>query len=291
MTGGTYLTGGSHHWRKEESESGRDLFLNSQSFFHSREYRCAIHNACHQYVRDACQRNRGETLHVQRKQNIVCVSMSQSEGAIFLKAMEDLQLNSFTVQPAQLGEKVGDTLALTASSKARQSALCETIDGILQAEPHTKIVVFANSSFGGYQSAKSALAASGKAFSHVSEASTVAEQNETISWFRHVDVTEEEKQRPRILLLSFEQAAGHNLQEACHNVILYEPYYSGSDAVADASVEEQSIGRVYRQGQKYDVTVTRIILQGPNGERCLDADISDRNSQDDVLQAAMSNFD
>merc|ERR1712238_79967 len=106
-----------------------------------------------------------------------------------------------------------------------------------------------------------------------------------------IDATEEDRQRPRILLLSFSQAAGHNLQEACKNVVLYDPVYSGTDAVADASVEEQAVGRVMRQGQKYDVTVTRIAVQGPEGEICLDDWIIDRNTDEEVLAAATSNFD
>ena len=105
-----------------------------------------------------------------------------------------------------------------------------------------------------------------------------------------IDATEEDRARPRILLLSFSQAAGHNLQEACKNVILYDPVYSGTDAVADASVEEQAVGRVMRQGQKYDVTVFRIILKDPEGKRCLDDWITERNLDENVLRAATSNF-
>jgi len=291
LMGGTYLTGAAHHWRKEERESGRDLFLNQQEGTRSREYRCAVQEACHSYVREACQRNRGEQLQVKLARKQCTVNMTKTEGEAFLKDTSDVNLQSFAISPDQLGEKAGDVLSLTASSKARHAALVETIDSILQEEPHTKIIVFAHSSYGGYQSARAALNGSGRKFCHVSDDSSVERQNETISWFRHVDVTETEKKRPRILLLSFEQAAGHNLQEACHNVIMYDPYYSGTDAVADASVEEQAVGRVMRQGQKYDVTVTRIVLKGPNGERCLDDWIVERNLDEEVLRAATSNFD
>jgi hypothetical protein len=65
LMGGTYVTGSAHHWRKEERESGRDIFLNQQEEgSKSREYRCAIQESCHAYVREACQRNRGEQLSV-----------------------------------------------------------------------------------------------------------------------------------------------------------------------------------------------------------------------------------
>ncbi|CAJ1936311.1 unnamed protein product [Cylindrotheca closterium] len=291
LMGGTYLTGASNHWRKEERESGRDLFLNQQEATRSREYRCAVQQACHRYVKEACQRNRGEALQVKLTRKNVHVNMSESEGKDFQKLTNDIDQSTFDLSPGQLGEKAGDVLSISCSSKARHSALLGSVDAILEKEPGTKIIVFANTSFGGYASALKALESGGKRYCHVSDESSVEEQNETISWFRHVDVSEAERQRPRILLLSFEQAAGHNLQEACHNVIIYDPYYSGSDAVADASVEEQAVGRVMRQGQKRDVTVTRILVSGPKGERCLDDWIMERNLDEKVLQAATSNFD
>ena len=292
LMGGTYLTGSAHHWRKEERESGRDIFLNQQEQGSlSREYRCAIQESCHAYVREACQRNRGEALVVKLERKTKEVNMSASDGKKFLSAIKETNLESFSITPDQLGDKVGNGLAVTASSEARHSALFEIIDSIQADEPHTKIIVFANTAYGGYASALSALKASGREFSHVDENHSVLEQNEIISWFRHADATEEDRARPRILLLSFSQAAGHNLQEACHNVIMYDPMYSGSDAVADASVEEQALGRVMRQGQTDDVTCYRILVKGPDGEACLDDVIVDRNLDEEVLRAATSNFD
>lgn len=291
LMGGTYLTGAAHHWRKEERESGRDLFLNQQEGTRSREYRCAVQEACHTYVKEACQRNRGEELIVSLKKIQRQVNMSETEGVTFMKEISDLDSTSFAVTPIELGDTASDILSLVSKSKARHTALSTTIDSIQKAEPETKIIVFATSSYGGYESALEGLKKSGKKFCHVCDDSPVEEQNEIISWFRHVDATDEEKARPRILLLSFEQAAGHNLQEACHNVIMYNPYYSGADAVADASVEEQAVGRVMRQGQMHDVTVTRIVVKGPNGERCLDDWTIERNLNPDVLKAATSNFD
>jgi len=216
--------------------------------------------------------------------------MTTSEGESFLSEISSLHLDNFTLKPDQLGEKVSNALTVTASSKARHAALSEILDDIHNEEPNTKIIIFANAFYTGYKSALSSLQSSKHNFCHISDHDSIKEQNEIISWFRHVDATEEDRRRPRILLLSFEQAAGHNLQEACHHVIMYDPMYSGVDAVADASVEEQALGRVMRQGQKYDVTVTRIIVRGPNGERCLDDYIVDRNLDEDILRAATSNF-
>ncbi len=289
---GTYLTGSAHHWRKEERESGRDIFLNQQEEgSKSREYRCAIQESCHDYVKEACQRNRGEDLVVQLERKQKVVNMSQADGEKFLKSIKETNLSSFSITPDQLGEKVGTGLSVTASASARHAALFEIIESIQADEPHTKIIIFANAVYGGYESALAALQSSKHDFSHVDESHSVLQQNEIISWFRHTDATDEDRARPRILLLSFNQAAGHNLQEACHNVIMFDPMYSGSDAVADASVEEQALGRVMRQGQTEDVTCYRIVVKGPDGERCLDDVIVERNLDKDVLAAATSNFD
>lgn len=291
LMGGTYLTGACDHWRKEERESGRDLFLNQQEGNRSREYRCAIQAACHSYVKKACQRNRGEILQVKLTRSQVSVNMSAEEGEEFIQSISCLQLSTFSVSADQLGEKVGSILPISAKSKARHLALKQIIDSILEAEPTTKIVVFANASWGGYESAVQALKRCNRDFCHLTDDSTVKHQNEVISWFRHADATDEDRGRPRVLLLSFEQAAGHNLQEACHNVILFDPMYTGTDAVADASVEEQAVGRVMRQGQTSDVAVTRIVVKGPDGEPCLDDWMINRNLDENVLRAATSNFD
>mmetsp|Transcript_26349 Transcript_26349/g.39929 ORF Transcript_26349/g.39929 Transcript_26349/m.39929 type:complete len:680 (+) Transcript_26349:2845-4884(+) len=291
LMGGTYLTGAAHHWRKEERESGRDLFLNQQEGTRSREYRCAVQESSHLYVKEACQRNRGAKLQVKLNKHQEFVNMSAKEGDAFLNVIAACKLKGFSNSPDQLGENAHKALSVTANSKSRHAALLTTVNKIHEAECETKIIVFANTLYGGYDEARSALQVSGKKFCHISDNDTVHDQNETISWFRHVDATDDDRARPRILLLSYEQAAGHNLQEACHHVILYEPMYSGTDAVADASVEEQAIGRVMRQGQKYDVTVTRIVVKGPKGERCLDDWIVERNLDEDVLRAATSNFD
>lgn len=251
-------------------------------------------DSCHSYVQVACQRNRGEALAVKLERKQVFVNMSESEGTKFLEsaADDDSGGSNFTLSPLTLGERATPALTVTATSKSRHSALIDTINSIQEKEPGTKIIVFANSFYGGYDSARSALTSSKHEFCHVdNDIHSVDEQNNIISWFRHKDATDEDKARPRVLLLSFEQAAGHNLQEACHNVIMYDPYYSGLDAVADASVEEQALGRVMRQGQHYDVTVTRLVVRGPKGEKCLDDAVIERNLDEDVLRAATSNFD
>jgi hypothetical protein len=290
LMGGTYVTGAAHHWRKEERESGRDMFLNQTEGVRSREYRCAVQEAAHLYVQEACQRNRGEALQVKLHRNQCCVNMSKEEGSLFLRTIGKMQLSSFSVSADQLGEMTAEVLQITAGSKARQQALKDRVESIQKEDPETKIIVFATTI--GYESALLALQSSDSKFCNVSnERDNIERQNEIISWFRHADATEEDRNRPRILVLSFEQAAGHNLQAACHNILLFDPFYSTLDAVADASVEEQAVGRVFRQGQMNDVNCTRIVVKGPDGEPCVDDWIVQRNLDEDVLRAATSNFD
>jgi hypothetical protein len=239
LMGGTYITGAAHHWRREERESGRDMFLSQTESVFSREYRCAVQAAAHKYVRDACQRNRGEELPVKLQRDQVFVNMSPKEGDRFLAAVASTGFDkSFSVNVNHLGEETENIIGITATSTARQKALVDAISSILTKDPLTKIIVFATTH--GYASACSALEKSPFHFCHVSnERDSVERQNEIISYFRHLDANEQERKRPRVLLLDFVQAAGHNLQAACHNVIMYDPIYSTSDAVADVSVEEQ----------------------------------------------------
>eukprot|EP00934_Nitzschia_sp_Nitz4_P001526 Nitzschia sp. Nitz4//scaffold16_size188269//113894//121049//NITZ4_001800-RA/size188269-processed-gene-0.61-mRNA-1//1//CDS//3329538544//1526//frame0 len=295
LMGGTYVTGAAHHWRREERDSGRDLFLNQQEPTRSREYRCAVQESCHTYVREACQRNRGEKLLVQLSSEKHPTSMAKTEGDDFLRNSPDAN-KSFGISPNELGDQTSKVLAITSASTARQAALLDILSKINDDDPSAKVLVFANPLFGGYDAALKALEkrlkdSANATFCRIDDSSPVAEQNEIFSWFRRADASEEDRQRPRVLLLSFEQAAGHNLQESIHEVVFFDPMYSGTDAVADASVEEQAIGRVFRQGQRRDVRLTRIVLRGPEGERCVDDWMVDRNTNEEVLRAATSNFD
>ena len=291
LMGSTYVTGAAFHWRKEERESGRDIFLNHQEGSRSREYRRAIQASAQAYVRQAVQRNRGSKLHVDVESVMMKTNMVKVDGDLFNKVVKDS--NGFEVSLEQLtDQELESVLEVTSTSEARGNALVKAIGEIMEKEPNTKIVIFADIRHGGHAAAVKALDSSGMKFAFIGEEENVKEQNEIVSWFRHVDVTDEDRKRPRILLLSFEQAAGHNLQHACHNVILFEPVYSGRDAVADASVEQQAIGRVVRQGQTHDVvTVIRLVLKSPDGSNSIDDAIIMRNTDEHVLHAATSNFD
>jgi len=100
--------------------------------------------------------------------------------------------------------------------------------------------------------------------------------------------------KPRVLLLSFEDGAGLNLQHGCHHVVLYAPLAGSSnnsdDVVMDVGKEQQSIGRLRRPGQGHTVVVHRLVLQGPNSEDTVERALTNRND-DESLIAQASNLD
>ena len=157
--------------------------------------------------------------------------------------------------------------------------------------------MFADGRIGGGFAAREALQAEqGLGCTWLDPNDSIEVRNKKISWYQHGDATDEDRARPRVLVLHFEHAAGLNLQSECHNLILFCPLYIGSggpnsDAVSDVSTELQAIGRVYRPGQtKPCVNVHRIEVRGPLGEECLDGHLIRRNT-DEETRAMATNSD
>ena len=71
---------------------------------------------------------------------------------------------------------------------------------------------------------------------------------------------------------------------------LYAPLAgSGHDQdqiIGAVGKEQQSIGRVRRAGQQHAVTIHRIVLDGPNGERTLDRMLCERNQRDEYVKSS-----
>uniref|UniRef100_A0A7S1N9W5 Helicase C-terminal domain-containing protein n=1 Tax=Eutreptiella gymnastica TaxID=73025 RepID=A0A7S1N9W5_9EUGL len=114
--------------------------------------------------------------------------------------------------------------------------------------------------------------------------SDTADGSHVISAFTQPTLSGED--RVSVLLLSFECAAGLNLQTCSHNVILYAPLFSRSDPVAAVAKEQQAIGRVWRYGQTQKVKVHRLVLQGPKGKPTVDQALIARNTDAELLQQA-----
>ena len=54
--------------------------------------------------------------------------------------------------------------------------------------------------------------------------------------------------------------------------------------IAAVGKEQQSIGRVRRAGQPHSVTVHRIVLEGPKGEKTLDRGLCERNQDEELIK-------
>lgn len=164
-----------------------------------------------------------------------------------------------------------------------------------EGDENTKIVVFTDGRIGAGDAARDFLMnEEGLGCTWLDDNDTVQEKNKKLSWYQYGDVTEEDKKRPRVLVLHFAHAAGLNLQAECNNMILFTPLYEGvggtsGDPVSDASTELQAIGRVFRPGQpKSKVNVYRIEVTGPDGEECLDSHLIRRNTDEDTIKMAVN---
>ena len=297
MAGGTYLTSMRSHWRRHERESGRDNFL--QLWLEptrSRMYRRERNLQCCEWMKKGMQRDKAADLDVNLEIRHYRKQMSAECGKRFVDATPSaIKKTAYSTMPPDYDENQGQDpmgmLKANATLKTRQNALLEIVHEIAEADPTTKVIVFADHSFGGYKSAKEALGGSAANLDGLDNEA----KNKVLSFYKDVDATEADKNRPRVLLLTFSECAGLNLQMACNNVILYQPLYSwtghggGDPKVEDCSTELQAVGRVYRTGQIKDVVVHKIILAPPAeaaADTCVDDWALKRNESDEARQAA-----
>lgn len=301
LIGCTYIIGLASHWRKLERESRRDIFL--QHFLEpkqSREIRKAIYYKCQDYLETSCCRNttEKELEGMIKTEKRVSVQMTAAESEDYMNSQHgiDRDKRGLGVRPENFdpsaGHDISKFLKQNAVSPSRGKALVETCQSILSKDPKTKIIVFTDGRIGAGQAAIKYLnEVDGLGCTWLDMNDSVESQNKKISFYQRADVTEEDRKRPRVLVLHFDHAAGLNLQRECHNLILYSPLYVGDggitgDPVSDASTEQQAIGRVFRPGQLHpEVFVYRIELQGPKSEECLDGHLIRRNTEEQTLDA------
>eukprot|EP00536_Pseudo-nitzschia_multiseries_P012821 jgi/Psemu1/33218/gm1.33218_g len=293
LMGGTYITSQRSHWRKQERESGRDsfiqLWLEPQR---SRMYRKEKHDKIEQWMSIAMSRNKALELPV-RKREITCsVRLGEESTKGFLDSTPTAIRNFHTMPPdfdSTAGQDPTAMLHYNAQVEERKEKLRSIVREILAEEPNAKIIVFADAKYGGYEAACQAMGADATYFTAGDDNET---KNKKLSWYKTIDVTEEDYTRPRVLILTFEDCAGLNLQTACHNVIMYVPMYSlENNFVLDCSTELQAIGRVYRTGQQSDVKIHKIVVDPPlehdsNGEGTVDRWVMERNTSENALQLA-----
>jgi hypothetical protein len=305
LMGNAYVLGLSSHWRRLEKESSRDIFLeNYLEPVRGREVRTAAFRKCQDYLNVACCRNKvddeemnGSVLETQIRK----ILMSAEEKELYLSSMKGIPegKRSLAIRPEDFEDvspgSFAKFLKQNASLRSRGAELVGICKEVLSNDPNTKIIVFTDGSIDAGIAACSFLKAE-KDLGCTSLLPTDSNElkNKKISWYQHGDVTDEDKARPRILVLHYEHCAGLNLQTECSNLILFGPLYTGtggtnSDPVSDASSELQAIGRVYRAGQtKKVVNVYKIIVEGPEGEEILDGLVLRRNTDTDTLAMGRS---
>mmetsp|Transcript_26103 Transcript_26103/g.42787 ORF Transcript_26103/g.42787 Transcript_26103/m.42787 type:complete len:307 (+) Transcript_26103:230-1150(+) len=305
--GGTYITGLASHWRDLERESGRDIFL--KSYLQpkpSREIQKTTYEQCCSYLDVACCRNKtGDEMNgVKLVEEVRSVNMTEAERKQYLENQHGIpsEARHLSVKPEDFnpasGQDITRLLRTNISLESRGKLLVSTCNEILEKDPETKIILFCDGRISGGVAAKKALENSGIGCTSLDANDSLEDQNKKICWYQRPDATDEDKRRPRVLMLSFDQgAAGLNLQTESYNVILFSPLYVGeggasSDAVADVSTEQQAIGRCFRPGQSHpQVNLYRLQVHGPAGEECLDSHLIRRNRDPEMLREATNSTD
>lgn len=235
---------------------------------------------------------------IEKNEQVVVARMTERDRDAYLKGQsipEASRSLSITAGDFDIsnGETITTLLQANAELESRKATLLNLCISVLETDPTTKIVVFVDGRIGALQAARAALDGS-IGCTWIDPDEPAEQRNLKISWYQHGDATPEDRQRPRVLLLTFDQAAGLNLQSECYNLILYTPLYTGQgggtgDPVADVSTELQAIGRVYRLGQQHpQVNVYRIRVDGPEGEECLDGQFIRRNTDEGTMAMAVN---
>ena len=295
LCAGTYVTGGSHHWRTVERASARDLFLRYHDSVASRLYQSQTVRSARDFVNAAARRNvvDEEIGCVTREWPVRLEANSRFERRIEeLARQKDARVAGLCPESDAIGEASWLELAqMAAEAKERRHALVESIRVIHADEPLAKVLVFAPHK--GFQAAAEAVKAlAGPTFKVqvITPGERQEQAAELVLAFDEPPLQATYKAKCRVMLLAYEDGAGLNLQHGCHHVVLYAPLAgSGHDQeaiIGAVGKEQQSIGRVRRFGQKSLVTVHRIVLQGPNGQETLDGVITKRNQHDDFIRCA-----
>jgi hypothetical protein len=216
LMGNTYVIGLSSHWRKLEKESGRDIFLhNYLEPKTSREIRSNVYKKCQDYLVTACCRNKtGEEMEKIKKIEIrKDIQMTPEEVKAYLNSQHGISAEKRTLatQPGDFdptaGHDISKFLKQNANLPGRGKALVDVCREVLSKDPVTKIIVFCDGRIGAGEAATKALMAEpdlGCTALGVND--SVQEKNKRISWYQYADVTEDDKKRPRVLVLNFEHA-------------------------------------------------------------------------------------
>jgi len=237
LMGNCYVTGQATFWRRLERISKQHNFLmHFLDPIRTRMEREQVQNSCVDWVAMACFRNRSDELQqagIKCETRFVRKNMSEKSGQAYLKGMVSVKDKNFGIGvdafDAAQGRNVQPLLNVNAALSERGEALMEIIDSIHAVDPTEKIIIFADEGSRGGDAVVEFFEGAGRSdkFVHIKNDDSGEERGQKLSWFKRKDTTEEEKKRPRCLLLQFDHASGLNLQICC-NVVLMTPRYSGT---------------------------------------------------------------
>ena len=294
LCAGTYVTGASAHWRTVERASSRDLFLRYHDSVASRLYQTETVRSAQEFVCQAARRNVvDEEIRCTTREWVVKLQPNSplEREVDALAQSKDLRVAGLNPESEAIGDTTWLYLAqLAAEAEERVEALHDAVNAIHASEPLAKVLVFAP--LKGFSRAKKAVEQLG---AHLQMPTVVISPGkdqevaaELVLAFDEPPLAASHRSKCRVMLLAYEDGAGLNLQHGCHHVILYAPLAgSGHDQeqiIAAIGKEQQSIGRVRRAGQLHAVTVHRIVLVGPHGERTLDRTLCERNQLDELVK-------
>eukprot|EP00931_Biecheleriopsis_adriatica_P048312 TRINITY_DN27914_c0_g2_i1.p1 TRINITY_DN27914_c0_g2~~TRINITY_DN27914_c0_g2_i1.p1 ORF type:complete len:2094 (+),score=462.88 TRINITY_DN27914_c0_g2_i1:118-6282(+) len=290
LCGGVYVMSARTHWRNMERASIRDQFLLAQEPAQTTQYRRQSRCHAQNYVSTAFQQNRIDKFELTKlEERVVRLQMTGSDVRRYtgiLAKMGSARDNDLAPPKDSMSEQTWEQLLhASALATARSNGLGALLEEVRQREGRdTKFIVFADAG-GPLEAARRALSAvDAEGFVEPSEDGDYSK----VHAFAQMDITVADRARPRVLLLAFDQAAGFNLQYACHHAVLFSPL-SREDPVQACAQEQQAIGRIHRPGQKKDVHVHRLVLQGPKGQDTIDAALVKQNTDEALMQQATSN--
>ena len=277
MCAGAYCCGAANHWRTMERASLRDVFLRYHESVPSRLYTAHCVGAAQGYIKAAVQRNKAEEFEGTKEEVAVAVDVPEAEtGEVYGQTWNTLEEH-----------KLERAAHIAAASKARATALQGLVKAVHAAEgDDTKLVVFTPSGEP-FAAARDALKAAGVPTAVVVDNDDEHNEDVVKSFTQEVlqQALEKKGAAPRVLLLSFENAAGLNLQYVCHHVVLYAPLWA-QDTVAAVANEQQAIGRVYRYGQTQQVTVHRMLMHKEGTSQTVDEHLHAMNTAEATINAA-----
>ena len=125
-------------------------------------------------------------------------------------------------------------------------------------------------------------------FEYIDDKKSAETRREIIRLYSSIDISESDQYNPRVLLLPFSHAAGHNFQYVGKDVILFAPLWKAVDPVEAIAREQQAIGRVFRSGQANEVDVYRLLLESDKAEFDVEKMIYELNTDRKNIEAACS---